>query len=103
MSNPASFSSPRQYLAFHSSLSRRSVDAVISSSTFSAPATITGATELEKRNGRARWRHISTSSRRPLTQPPEAPPADAAAGSAAQRLAQSSRDHVNLPQDAAMF
>src|SRR5664280_483438 len=74
MSNPASFSSPRQYFAFHSSLSRRSVVAVISSSTFSAPATITGATELENRNGRARWRHISTNSRRPLTQPPDAPP-----------------------------
>ncbi len=47
---------------------------MIRSSTFSAPATITGATELEKRKGRARCRHISTSSRRPLTQPPEAPP-----------------------------
>ena len=74
MSNPASVSSLRQYLAFHSSLSRRSVVAVIRSITLIAPATMTGATVLENRYGRARWRHISTSSRRPLTQPPDAPP-----------------------------
>ena len=44
---------PRQYLAFHSSLSRRSVLVEIRSITFNAPATITGATVLENRYGRA--------------------------------------------------
>jgi hypothetical protein len=55
-------------------LSRRSVVREIRSSTVLAAATMTGGMALEKRYGRARWRHSSTSSRRPLTQPPDAPP-----------------------------
>ncbi len=35
---------------------------------------MTGGTVFENRYGRARCRHISTSSARPLTQPPDAPP-----------------------------
>jgi hypothetical protein len=37
------------------------------------PEMMTGAMVLEKRYGLARCRHISTSSRRPETQPPAAP------------------------------
>ena len=79
---------------FHSSLSRRSVVAEISSSTLSAPATITGATVFENRYGRARWRHISTSS---------APAAHAAARRPAERLAERRGDDVDPADHAAVL
>src|ERR1019366_1210708 len=74
MSKPACVRRPLQYRALCSSRSRRSVVAETRSSTFSVAATMTEASVLEKRYGRARWRHSSTISLRPLTQPPEAPP-----------------------------
>jgi len=55
-------------------LSRSSVDDSSISRTFSEVATIAGASVLEKRYGRDRWRRISTISFLPVVYPPEAPP-----------------------------
>ena len=51
-----SVNAARKYLVFSSSLSRNSVEQLRRSSAFNDAATIGGATVLEKRYGRERWR-----------------------------------------------
>ena len=66
MLKPSLVKPSRKNFVLASSLSRRAVDSDSSSSTLSDAATIGGATELEKRYGRDRWRSRSMISFRPL-------------------------------------
>ena len=66
MLKPSLVKPSRKNFVLASSLSRRAVDSDSSSSTLSEAATIGGATELEKRYGRDRWRSKSMISFRPL-------------------------------------
>ena len=78
--SPGSTSKPspvirlRKNSVFSRSRSRSSAEPFSRSSTASEAATTAGATELENRYGRERWRSSSTISARPLTYPPLAPP-----------------------------
>src|SRR5262249_55203534 len=63
-----------KYFVFSSSLSRKSVDALRSSSALRHAATIGGATVLENKYGRERCRRRSRISFRPLMNPQLAPP-----------------------------
>ena len=62
-SKPAASISSRKSAEFRRSVSRASLDPDTSSSALSDPATTAGATELENRYGRERWRSSSTTSR----------------------------------------
>ncbi|MCY1547369.1 hypothetical protein D9M68_834230 [compost metagenome] len=73
-SKPSLSSPARKNLVLRSSRSRSSVlPSRISSTAIDAP-TIAGATVLENRYGRERWRSSATTSWRALVKPPDAPP-----------------------------